>query len=311
MVSSPPSTTLTVSLPQLAKTIDHSLLHPTLTDAETRAGLELSRRLSVATACVKPYAVPLARQMLAGSGVGVCAVIGFPHGNSTTEIKVAEAIAAVEAAAGAAGGATTTSAPAPSPAPSPAPTPTPSPPTEIDMVINIGKALSGEWEYVADEIARVQTAVAARGALLKVIFETAYLRAEQIARLCAICSAAGVAFVKTSTGYAYVKQETPSSGAAAGFEAKGSTPAVLALMRTHAAPGVQIKAAGGIRSLDSLLAALALGVTRVGATATAAILDEARARGIGDEPVQVHVPLPVLVPTTEGAQASGAVEQGY
>jgi deoxyribose-phosphate aldolase len=114
--------------------IDHSLLHPTMTDAEIRRGCELARRYHCATACVKPYSIPLAREILDGSGVGVCPVIGFPHGNSTTRIKVLEAEAAAED-----GG------------------------TEIDMVINIGKAMGGDWEYVRSEIRAINEAVVARG----------------------------------------------------------------------------------------------------------------------------------------------------
>jgi deoxyribose-phosphate aldolase len=134
--------TIKVSLPDLAKMIDHSLLHPTMTDAEVIAGLELSKKYSVATACVKPYHIPLAVQHLSGTFVLVCPVIGFPHGNSTTAVKVYEATEAAKA-----GG------------------------KEIDMVINVGKALSGEWEYVEREIGEVNAAVVAHGAILKVIFE--------------------------------------------------------------------------------------------------------------------------------------------
>lgn len=133
--------TITVTLSQLAKTIDHSLLHPTMTDADVQAGLKIARINNVATACVKPYQIPLANNALAGSDAQVCPVIGFPHGNSTTEIKVLEAEAAAKA-----GGA------------------------EIDMVVNLGKVVGGDWEYVSDEIRRVNEAVSANGAVLKVIF---------------------------------------------------------------------------------------------------------------------------------------------
>src|ERR1041384_5395390 len=150
----------TVTLRDLAKMIDHSLLHPTMTDEDIRKGCELARKYDVATACVKPYAIPLAREVLAGSSVLVCPVIGFPHGNSTTPIKVREAEEAAQA-----GGA------------------------EIDMVINIGKALGGDWEFVSDEIKAINAVVVANGAILKVIFENDYLADEQIVRLCEICSA--------------------------------------------------------------------------------------------------------------------------
>src|ERR1700726_4728087 len=142
---------------ELAKMIDHSLPHPTLTDPQIADGCRLARRYEVATACVKPYSIPLAKQILAGSGVGVCPVIGFPHGNSATAIKVAEAVAAARE-----GG------------------------TEIDMVINIGKALGGEWGYVRDEIRAINDAVTSNRAILKVIFENDYLQDEHIVRLCEI-----------------------------------------------------------------------------------------------------------------------------
>ncbi|KAL7275300.1 hypothetical protein RUND412_001760 [Rhizina undulata] len=246
--------TITVTLRDLAKMIDLSLLHPTTTDAEITAGLELARKYSVATACVKPYSIPLAKQILAGSDVDICPVIGFPHGNSTTEIKVLEAAAAVEA-----GGA------------------------EIDMVVNVGKVLGGDWEYVEEEIRRINEVVVENGAVLKVIFENDYLQEEHIVRLCGICSGLNVAFVKTSTGYGFVKQ------ADGGYNYRGATFPHLKLMRENSAPEVQIKAAGGVRTLDDLLRFRALGASRVGATAAAEILDEAVARGIGETPVEVAV----------------------
>jgi deoxyribose-phosphate aldolase len=223
--------------------IDHSLLHPTMTDSEIAQGCRLAREYDVATACVKPYAIELAKGILAGSDVGVCPVIGFPHGNSTTAIKVAEAEAAARA-----GG------------------------SEIDAVINVGKALGGEWDYVRDEIRAINDAVLTNGAILKVIFENDYLQDDHIVRLCEISSNVGVAFVKTSTGYGFVKQPDGS------YNYKGATDHHLRLMREHSAPGVQIKAAGGVRTLDDLLRVRALGVTRVGATATRAMLEEARRR---------------------------------
>lgn len=226
----------------LAKMIDHSLLHPTMTDGEIRQGCELARRYDVATACIKPYSIGLAKEVLADSGVGICTVIGFPHGNSTTAIKVKETEAAVKEGS-----------------------------TEIDMVINIGKALGGDWDYVRDEIKAINDA----SPLLKVIFENDYLQEPHIVRLCQICSEIGVAFVKTSTGYGFVKQENGM------YSYKGATVEHLKLMRKHCPPSVQIKAAGGVRTLDDLLLVRSLGVTRIGATATATILDEARKRGIG------------------------------
>jgi len=247
-------TTLKVSLKDLAKMIDHSLLHPTMTDDDIRKGCEIARKYDVATACIKPYSIALAKKILDGSSVAVCPVIGFPHGNSSTAIKVKEAEAAAKE-----GGA------------------------EIDMVVNIGKALGGDWAYVQNEIAAINTVVVANGAILKVIFENDYLQDPAIIKLCEICSEIGVAFVKTSTGYGFVKQPNGM------YSYKGATLDHLRLMRQHSAPSVQIKAAGGVRTLDDLLLVRSLGVTRIGATATQAILDEAAKRGIGESPVDVEL----------------------
>lgn len=144
---------------------------------------------------------------------------------------------------------------------------------EIDMVINIGKALGGDWDYVSREIGLVNEVVTAQGGLLKVIFENDYLQDEHIIRLCEICAARRAAFVKTSTGYGFVKQ------AAGGYNYRGATDEHLRLMRAHCPPEVRIKVAGGLRTLDDLLRVRELGVARIGATATRAILDEAKARG--------------------------------
>ncbi|MDZ7261924.1 MAG: deoxyribose-phosphate aldolase [candidate division KSB1 bacterium] len=234
-----------VTFNSLAKMIDHSLLHPTLTDEEIIAGCELAKRYTVATACVKPYAIGLAQEILKGSGVGVCTVIAFPHGNSTTTIKVKEAEEAILTGA-----------------------------SEIDMVVNIGKVLGGDWDYVSKEIKAINDVVVGNKGILKVIFENDFLKDEHIIKLCEICSKHSVAFVKTSTGYGFVKQENGR------YAYKGATDHHLKLMRKHCPETVQVKAAGGIRTLDDLLRVRDLGVTRIGATATANILEEAKRRGI-------------------------------
>lgn len=221
----------------LARMIDHSLLHPTLTECELRDGCALAARWRVASVCIKPYAVALAAELLAGSGVAVGTVVGFPHGSSSSAIKLAEGERACDEGAG-----------------------------EIDMVINIGHALGGDWDAVRAEIQAVQDTVVARGALLKVIFENDFLQPAHIEKLCGICNAVGVAFTKTSTGFGFVKQDDGR------FAARGATHEDLRLMCRLAAPGVQVKAAGGVRTLEDLLAVRAIGVTRVGATATEAIL---------------------------------------
>lgn len=252
MSSDQAANSITVTLQQVAKMIDHSLLHPTMTDADVLQGLRIAKKYDVATACIKPYHIPMAKDELDGMDVLVCLVIGFPHGNSTTEVKVFEA----EAAAVAGG-------------------------KEIDMVINIGKALGEDWDYVAKEIEEVNDAVTKHGAILKVIFENDYMTESHIARLCQICSDVGVAFVKTSTGYGFVKQPN-------GFYTyKGATVPHLQLMKESCKPGMQIKAAGGVRTLDDLLHVMSLGVTRIGASATVAIMEEAIKRGITDKPTTV------------------------
>ena len=234
----------TISLKSLAKMIDHSLLHPTMTDQAIASGCELARKYAVATACIKPYAIELAKSILDGSDVGVCAVIAFPHGNSTTAIKVQEAQEAVAAGA-----------------------------SEIDMVVNIGKVLGGDWDYVSDEIKAINAAVVRRRS-----HPESHLR-KRLPGRCAHhqvvrnLSEHAVAFVKTSTGYGFVKQPN-------GFYAyAGATDHALRLMRAHSAPGVQVKAAGGVRTLDDLLRVRGLGVTRIGATATREILEDAKSRG--------------------------------
>jgi len=230
---------MTVS--DLAKMIDHSLLHPTMTTANLTDGCRLAAKYHVASVCIKPYAVPLALRLLAGTDVAVGTVIGFPHGSATTGIKVAETLEACALGA-----------------------------TEIDVVVNIGNVLGGEWEEVRREIEAVQTVSASRGALVKVIFENDFLDVEAITRLTELCNGAGVAFVKTSTGYGFVKQADGQ------YNYKGATVEHLKLMRTVAQPSIQVKAAGGVRTLKDLVTVRSLGVTRVGATATATILDEAQ-----------------------------------
>jgi len=215
----------------LAKMIDHSLLQQVLTDADLEKGCRLAREYDVASVCIKPYAVPLARHILAGSTVAVGTTVGFPHGGHVTAIKVAEAEQALADGA-----------------------------VELDMVVNIGKVLGGDWKYVADDIARVVEVAHRRRALVKVIFENCFLQDEHKKQLCRICGEVGADFVKTSTGY--------GDG--------GATDADLRLMRQYSPPHVQVKAAGGVRTLERLLAVRALGVTRVGATASQAILDEAK-----------------------------------
>ena len=217
----------------IAKMIDHSLLNPILTDPELESGCRLARQYDVASACVKPYFLKRCAELLAGSAVAASTVLGFPHGGNRTAVKVAEAEAALRD-----GG------------------------DELDMVVNIGKVLSEDWDYVREDIRAVVDVTHAGGGIVKVIFENCYLQDSHKIRLCEICAEVSADFVKTSTGY--------GSG--------GATLADLKLMRKHSPPHIRVKAAGGIRTLDALLEVRAIGVSRSGATRTAEMLDECKQR---------------------------------
>jgi deoxyribose-phosphate aldolase len=236
---------------ELAGMIDHSLLHPTMTDEELEAGCRLAIKYKVASVCIKPYWVRRAAELLRGSVVRVGCVIGFPHGSSSTEVKRFETEIACRDGA-----------------------------TEIDMVINIGKALGGDWDYVERDIKAVCDEAHRHGAKVKVILENDYLAkggagltSEELKiKLCRICERAGADWVKTSTGYGLVKQ------ADGNYNYRGATEEDLRLMRANCSEHVQVKAAGGVRDLDGLIRVRELGATRCGATATAVILDEFRRR---------------------------------
>ena len=239
------------SYAELARMIDHSLLHPTMTDRELEDGCKLAAQYKVASVCIKPYYIKRAAELLKGSGVLVGAVIGFPHGNSTTDVKRYETEVACRDGA-----------------------------NEIDMVINIGKALSGDWDFVARDIQAVCDEAHRHGAKVKVIFENDYLTNGGAGlssdafktELCQIAERAGADWVKTSTGYGFVK------GADGKYSYQGATEHDLKLMRASCSPRVEVKAAGGVRDLDALMHVRSLGVSRCGATATAAMLDEYRRR---------------------------------
>jgi deoxyribose-phosphate aldolase len=224
----------------IAKTIDHSLLRPELDDAFVEDGCRLAAEYDVASVCVPPVHVRRAAAILAGTDVKVGTVVGFPHGYCTTETKVAETRQALADGA-----------------------------TEIDMVLPIGALRSGRDADVRADIAAVVDVAHAGGAIVKVIFENAYLTDDEKIRACRLTEAAGGDFVKTSTGFA------PS----------GATHDDLRLMRANTSPHVEVKAAGGVRTLDALLDVMALGTTRIGATATKAIIDDFRARKAGTGPI--------------------------
>ena len=219
----------------IAKMIDHSLLNPALTDRELEHGCQLALEYDVASVCIMPFYLKRCAEILKDSSVVPTTTIGFPHGGHATVIKLAEAKQALDDGA-----------------------------EELDMVVNISKVISQDWNYVRADIKAVVDVVHQRGKKVKVIFENCYLDNEHKIKLCHICGELRADWVKTSTGY--------GSG--------GATIEDIKLMRQHSPSCVQIKAAGGIRTLDDLLRVRALGVARVGATATETILEEAKRRGI-------------------------------
>lgn len=228
----------------IAKTIDHSLLKPELDDAFIEAGCRLAAAYDVASVCCRPADIARATGLLQGTDVHVGATIGFPHGNHLTSTKVHEARLALADGA-----------------------------TELDMVLQIGALKSGRDDAVEADIRAVVEVAHAAGAIVKVIFENAYLTDAEKIRACHLSEAAGADFVKTSTGFA------PG----------GATHDDLRLMRANTSPHIQVKAAGGVRTLDALLAVMALGVTRIGATATEAIILDFRARKAGGAPAATGV----------------------
>lgn len=224
--------------------IDHSILHPTFDDEKLVKECKVAADYDVASVCVKPYAVKKAKTLLEGTDVKIGCVIGFPHGNSSIDVKVFETEVAIRDGA-----------------------------EEIDMVINIGKALQKDWDYIEEELSAVVAVTKRSGAILKVIFENDYMPDESyIIRLCELCTNTGCDYVKTSSGFGFVKQE---SGV---YNYKGATIEHLRLMRKHAGPEVKVKAAGGVRDLDYFLKVMETGTSRVGATATIAILEAAKKR---------------------------------
>ncbi len=233
-----------ITVQNIAKMIDHSILHPVFTDDDLKNNCAIAMKYHVATVCVKPYHTRMAADIVKGSDVSVCAVIGFPHGNSSVEIKASETLQVIKDGA-----------------------------NEVDMVVNIGKVLQADWDYIDNELKMIHNICLKNNALLKVIFETDYItRDEDKIKLCELCSRHKIEFVKTSTGYGFVK------GNDGKYSYTGANEHDIILMRRHCSPEVQIKAAGGIRTLDQVLKMRDLGAARIGATATAAILEEARKR---------------------------------
>lgn len=251
----------------IAAMLDHSVLVPHLTTEEARAAIRQGRAYGVRSCCVRPCDVRMAAEELRGSSTLVCTVIGFPHGAQCTPVKVCEA--ALACADGA---------------------------VELDMVLNISKLRSGEDAYVAADIAAVVAVAhsASPRAIVKVIMETAYLDEEQKARACRLIEGAGAEFAKTSTGFAVVT----------GDKAAGATIPDLILMRSVCSAAVEVKAAGGVRTLDALLGVMAVGATRIGCTASKAILEDFEARTAATGGV-------LTVEASSGATATATATSGY
>jgi len=218
---------------EIAKLIDHSLLQPAMRVPELEAGIRLAQQYNVASVCILPYYLRRCSELLQGSDVLPSTVIGFPHGSNTTQVKVAEAQQAMDD-----GG------------------------RELDMVVNVGKVLNGDWQYVCDEVGAVVEMTHHRGGKVKLIFENCYLQEEQKVRLCEICGELRVDWAKTSTG----------------FGAGGATVEDVLLMRKNCPPHVQVKAAGGIRDLATALRLHEAGATRLGCSKTAEIIAEFQSR---------------------------------
>lgn len=217
----------------LARMVDHTLLAPTATPADVAALVAEGASLGVYSVCVSPSMLPLS----VPEGLLVAVVCGFPSGKHTSAVKAFEAAEAVALGA-----------------------------DEVDMVIDVGAALAGDFAAVEADIAAVRAAVPAPR-VLKVIIESAALTDEAIVGACRAAVAAGADFVKTSTGF------HPAGGASAH---------AVALMRETVGPDLGVKASGGIRTADAALAMIAAGATRLGLSGTRAVLDGLDADGLDD-----------------------------
>jgi deoxyribose-phosphate aldolase len=215
---------------QLGHMIDHTLLKPDATQDQIAQLCFEARKYTFASVCVNPSYVRLCADLLKGSPVVVCSVIGFPLGATPTEVKVYEAQQAIRDGA-----------------------------REIDMVINVGAVKSRDYELAERDIASVARACHAGNALLKVIIEAALLTDEEKVIACQLAKVAGADYVKTSTG----------------FGPGGATAGDVALMRRVVGPTIGVKAAGGIRTLADAQEMIAAGASRLGASASVKIMQEA------------------------------------
>jgi len=213
---------------QVAKAIDHAVLKPFAKAEDVIKACKMCRARGVGNLCVRPSDAALAARELKGSETTVSVVVGFPHGSNRPEVKALEGRLAIEDGA-----------------------------RELDMVMNIGQFLSGNYDAVQKDIAAVVAEAKPRKALVKVILETCWLAPDEIARACKIAEAAGADFVKTSTGF--------GDGPA--------TPEAIDIMVKTVGRTMGVKAAGGVRTWDTAVGYLAQGCKRLGVASTEAVLD--------------------------------------
>ena len=223
---------------QIASRIDHAILSPAVTATDFDAGCRIGRKLRVASVCVRPSDLRRCAELLSGGRTAPGTVIGFPHGGATRAAKVYETREAIEEGVSVLDDNLTK--------------------LELDMVVNVGRVLSGDWSSVRDEIAAICDVTHGRGALLKVIFETGYLDESHVRRLCELCGELCVDFVKTSTG----------------FGPRGASVADVRLMRAASPDRIKIKASGGIRTLAQAVELIDAGADRLGTSSTERILTE-------------------------------------
>ena len=229
------STSVCEVAPEIAGKIDHTLLKPEASRDEIRKICQEAVRYCFASVCINPTHVALAAELLRGSNVKVCTVVGFPLGATLPSVKIFETEQVIKLGA-----------------------------QEVDMVINVGALKSGQDDLAETDIRGVVEAAHRGGAICKVILETALLTVEEKVRACLACKRAGADFVKTSTG----------------FSTGGATAEDVALMRAIVGSEIGVKAAGGVRSLEDLKKMVSAGATRIGASASVRIMEEARSGSV-------------------------------
>ena len=228
---------------QVAATMDHATLKANMVDQDIIDNAKMCADNKVASMCVRPSDVPLAVKELEGSGVPVAVVVGFPHGTNKPEVKALEAKIAVADGA-----------------------------KEIDMVMNVGKFLSGDFDWVRKDIEGVVAEARPNGVLVKVILETCYLDNDEVVKACKIAEAAGADFVKTSTGFGEDDKRS-----------KSATPEVIDIMIKTVGQTMGVKASGGVRVWETAVGYLDQGCQRLGVASTVAVLAGAGESGASDD----------------------------